>query len=127
MGDATISRARCAISRVWAAPAHVGPAEPARPGRPLHAVRPPSMLRASPASCRRAAERPARAPRRAISWLEVCDLGNDSAVALDAGIPGLEGGLELAELMTPLGETYRLGRVEEDAVLVPGDLPGDRD
>src|SRR5712691_994576 len=68
MIDATISRARNAIWRVWAAPAHQRPAEPASGGRPLPAAGPAPMLPASPSSRRRAPELPARAPRRAISW-----------------------------------------------------------
>src|SRR5205823_3388214 len=52
---------------------------------------------------------------------------NDAAVAGDACVPGGVGRLELVELEAALGEADRLTRVEADPVLVPGDVPGDRD
>src|SRR5207249_8634044 len=58
----------CAIWPVWAAPGQRRPAEPGPAGRPLRAVAPAPMLRASPPARRRAPERPAHAPVQTISW-----------------------------------------------------------
>jgi len=67
MSDATISRARDAIWRVWAAPGPTTGLAAGRPTRPLRVLRPSSMQGASATSWSRAPERPAHAPRRATS------------------------------------------------------------
>src|SRR3989440_6511663 len=69
------------------------------------------------------------AARRAASRraLVALDRRNDAAVSGDPRIPGSEGALQLVELEPALGQAHRLAGVEADPVLVPRDVPGDRD
>src|ERR671935_3315860 len=57
--------------------------------------------------------------------LEPLDLRNEAAVVLDPRVPALVARIELADLVPALGEPDGLRRVGRDAVLVPGDVPGD--
>jgi len=69
MVDATISRARLRdLARLGPLPPGPVPLARAAPSRALRPVSRPPMLRASPAVCRRAPERPAHAPAQTISW-----------------------------------------------------------
>src|SRR5262245_24433480 len=58
--------------------------------------------------------------------LQPRNVGNDPAVFLQVRVPFGEGGIELGGIVATLGEPDRR-RVGGDAVLVPGDVPGDRD
>ena len=58
---------------------------------------------------------------------ETRDVRDDPAVLDEVRVPLGERALELVGLVPALGEPHRLRRVGRDAVLVPGDLPGDRD
>src|SRR3954452_7901395 len=62
-------------------------------------------------------------------WQAVLEryLRDETAVGADLRVPGLVGVLELGELLPALGEAHRLRRVGRDAVLVPGQVPGDGD
>ena len=53
------------------------------------------------------------------------DVRHQAAVVGEVRVPALEALLELAEVVPALREPQRLRRVGRDAVLVPGDLPGD--
>src|SRR5215207_9331657 len=59
--------------------------------------------------------------------LQARDLRDDPAVRLDPRVPGLEGAVQVSELVAARLELHRLRRLRRDAVLVPGDVPGDRD
>ena len=59
--------------------------------------------------------------------LEPRDLGDEPALVLDVGVPLLEGRLELVELVAAPLEPDRLAGVGADAVLVPREIPRDRD
>src|ERR671936_703713 len=55
------------------------------------------------------------------------DLRDEATLVLDARVPLLEGLVELVELVPAPLEPDRLRGVGADAVLVPGEIPGDRD
>src|ERR1022692_2573274 len=59
--------------------------------------------------------------------LEAGELGDQPAVVVDAGVPVLEARFELLELVSAALETHRLAGVRGDPVLVPRDVPRDRD
>src|SRR5437588_7641709 len=59
--------------------------------------------------------------------LEAFDIWDEPPVALDARVPALIGPVELGQLVPTLGQAHGLRRVRRHAVLVPGDVPGDRD
>src|SRR5918999_946759 len=59
--------------------------------------------------------------------LKARDIRDDAAVVADFCVPIGKRRVELGELMTTLREPDGLRRVEGDAVLVPREIPGDRD
>src|SRR5436190_22185531 len=71
--------------------------------------------------------RPGSDPGHARKGLDASDIRHDSSVLVEMRVPVLVEGVELCELMAPLLEPDRLGELGCDAVLVPGDVPGDRD
>src|SRR5262245_23299848 len=73
----------------------------------------------------RGGSRPGASP--SIRALQPGDLGYEAAVVLEACVPIGDARLELAELVAWLLQPHGLRRVECDAVLVPGEIPGDRD
>src|SRR6266508_360884 len=76
---------------------------------------------------RRFAARPGGQRTCGRGYLNARDVRHEPAAHLDVRVPLLVPAVELVELMAALGEPDRLRRVGRDAVLVPGDVPGDRD
>src|SRR5581483_5725571 len=74
-----------------------------------------------------AAERADAPDGRERAALDLRDLGDETALVLDVRVPGLEAGLELVQLVAAPLQADGLARVRADAVLVPGQLPGDGD
>src|SRR5919109_1788272 len=72
-----------------------------------------------------------RAPRRneksVAAWLDARNIRNDAARRVHRAVPGLKALVEVRELVPAIGKPDGLVRAEDDAVLVPGDVPGDRD
>src|SRR5437763_564032 len=61
------------------------------------------------------------------SELRARDLGDNEEVVRELGVPVAEHRLELLRVVAALGEPDGLGGVGGDPVLVPGDVPGERD
>ena len=55
------------------------------------------------------------------------DRGDDAAVLRERGVPAAQRVVDLVQLEAALREAYCLRPVGIDAVLVPGEIPGDRD
>src|SRR5206468_3160081 len=55
------------------------------------------------------------------------DVRHDPAVVAEPRVPAGEGAFELGRIVAPLFEAHRIVRLRRDAVLVPGDVPGDGD
>jgi len=62
-----------------------------------------------------------------VSALDAGNVRNDAAVLVEVRVPVLVEGVELRELVAAVLEPDRLGQLRCDAVLVPGDVPSDRD
>src|SRR3990170_4987858 len=55
------------------------------------------------------------------------DVRDDATALVELGVPAREGGLDLGDVRAPIREANRLRRFRKNAVLVPGDLPGERE
>src|SRR6185295_7521125 len=55
------------------------------------------------------------------------DVRDDAAAVVQRPVPLGESGLDLGDVGSAVGEANRLPRLGEHAVLVPGDLPGERE
>src|SRR5947209_17954477 len=59
--------------------------------------------------------------------LHARNLWDESSVVLDVRVPSLERVIENGKLVAALGKPDGFRRLGRDAVLVPGDIPGDGD
>src|SRR6266511_2867952 len=84
---------------------------------------PPERARETIEVCARAGDR----GREELHALDARDVRNDAPVGFDARVPLLVATVELVELVPALDQAHGLRRVRSDAVLVPGDVPGNRD
>src|SRR5690242_5820129 len=76
-----------------------------------------------------AVDHPVSDCRDGLGWrqrrLDGRDVRGDAAVLGELRVPAREHRLQLVRVVAALGQAHRLGRVRSDAVLVPGDVPGD--